>query len=131
VQPLSEYLDPPRLFAYGTLQPDRLRWPFLAPFAVGHRAAKVPGRIYDSGYGWPVAVFDGSHDLVPGTIIDLDPVRSADAIELLDEVEATATDLLRRIVVTTTAGEQAWAYHCDHPTSAMTRIVAWNRPDER
>ena len=54
-----------------------------------------------------------------------------EAIELLDEVEATATDLLRRIVVTTTTGERAWAYHCDHPTSAMVRIVAWDRPDER
>ena len=31
---------------------------------------------------------------------------------MLDDVEATATDLLGRIVVTTTDGAAAWAYHC-------------------
>ena len=37
-------VDPPRLFVYGTLQPGRLRWPFLEPFAGGHRPADVVGR---------------------------------------------------------------------------------------
>ena len=50
---------PPRLFVYGTLQPGRLRWPVLAPFATGHRPASVPGTLHDTGNGWPVAVFDG------------------------------------------------------------------------
>ena len=128
---MSEHVDPPRLFAYGTLQPGRLRWWFLAPFAVGHRAAEVAGRIYDSGYGWPVATFGATTELVPGTVIDLDAARADEAIELLDEVEATATDLLRRIVVTTTSGEQAWAYHCDRPTAGMVQIAEWDRLDER
>ena len=128
---MSERVDPPRLFAYGTLQPSRLRWPFLAPFATGHRPAAVAGRVYDSGYGWPVATFADMAELVPGTIIDLDPARADDAIELLDEIEATATNLLRRIVVTTTSGERAWAYHCDHPSPDMVRISAWDRLDER
>ena len=124
-------VDPPRLFAYGTLQPGRLRWPFLEPFALGHRAAAVVGRIYDSGFGWPVAVFGGAVELVPGTLIDLDPVRSPEALALLDEVEATATDVLRRIAVTTTTGERAWTYHCDRPAADMVRIAAWTRTDER
>jgi hypothetical protein len=40
-------VEPPRLFVYGTLQPGRLRWPALAPYAAGHRPAAVPGRLYD------------------------------------------------------------------------------------
>ena len=46
--------------------PGRLRWPFLAPYAVDHRPADVAGLLYDSGYGWPVATFVAATALVPG-----------------------------------------------------------------
>ena len=121
----------PRLFAYGTLQPGRLRWPFVAPFALGHRPAAAPGRLYDSGFGWPVAVFDDGPTLVPGTLIDLDPSRLADALRILDEVEATATDLIARIEVTTRDGAPAWCYTCVGSIAGMTRIARWTSADER
>ena len=125
-------MDRPRLFVYGTLQPGRLRWPFLEPFAMGHRPAGVPGRLYDSGYGWPVATFDdGESDVVPGTLVSLDAARVDEALALLDAVEATATDLLARIVVTTTDGAPAWTYHCARPEPGMVRIARWDRRDER
>ena len=57
--------------------------------------------------------------------------RADEAIALLDVVEATATDLLRRIAVTTTDGARAWAYHCDRPTAEMIRITVWDSLDER
>ncbi len=120
-----------RLFVYGTLQPGRLRWPFLERFAIGHRPAEVRGAIYDTGYGWPVAVFGPSAGSVPGTLVDLDGEHLGEALRVLDDVEATATDLLRRIAVTTTAGERAWTYHCDHPTDGMVRITRWDNDDER
>ena len=50
---------------------------------------------------------------------------------MLDDVEATATDLLRRVAVTTNAGERAWTYHCDHPIDGMVRISRWDNDDER
>jgi gamma-glutamylcyclotransferase (GGCT)/AIG2-like uncharacterized protein YtfP len=125
-------MDRPRLFAYGTLQPGRLRWPFLEPFAAGHRAAAVPGRLYDSGYGWPVATFDADEaDVVPGTLVELDVARADEALDVLDEVEATATDLLVRIAVTTTDATPAWTYHCPSPEPGMVRIARWDRLDER
>ena len=120
-----------RLFVYGTLQPDHLRWPFLAPFALGRRTAEVSGTIYDTGHGWPVAVFGPSAHTVPGTLVDLDPERLHEALAVLDDVEATATDLLRRIAVTTTDGLRAWTYHCDRPTDGMARIERWDGRDER
>jgi gamma-glutamylcyclotransferase (GGCT)/AIG2-like uncharacterized protein YtfP len=79
-------MDRPCLFVYGTLQPGRWRWPFLAD-------------------GWPVATFD--------------------------DVEATATNLLVRIVVTATAGAPAWTYHCARPERGMIRIARRDRLDER
>jgi gamma-glutamylcyclotransferase (GGCT)/AIG2-like uncharacterized protein YtfP len=126
-------VDPPRLFVYGTLLPGGLRWPFLQPFATGARPADVPGTLYDSGYGWPVATLTGADDgaLVPGTLVDLDPARAAEALRAMDEIEATATDLLARVAVRTTAGEMAWAYHCAAPQPEMTRIARWVSVDER
>ncbi len=128
--------EPARLFAYGTLQPGRLRWPFLAPYALGHRPAAVPGRIYDSGYGWPLASFATaaqavSPGTIPGTLIDLDPVRLAEALALLDEVENTATDLVVRIRVTATDGTAAWAYHAPVIPPEARPITVWDAVDER
>jgi gamma-glutamylcyclotransferase (GGCT)/AIG2-like uncharacterized protein YtfP len=126
-------VDAPRLFVYGTLQPGRLRWPFLEPFAIGARPAEVPGVLYDSGYGWPVATLccEDDESLVPGTLVDLDPARADEALRVMDEIEATATDLLARVAVTTTIGDAAWAYHCAAPEPAMTRIARWVSVNER
>jgi gamma-glutamylcyclotransferase (GGCT)/AIG2-like uncharacterized protein YtfP len=125
-------VDPPRLFVYGTLQPGRLRWPLLEPFATGSAPASVPGALYDSGKGWPVAVFDGDpSDAVPGVLVDLDPHRLDAALELLDQVEGGVTDLVRRVVVTTTGQLAAWAYHWSATTAGMRRIARWDAPVER
>jgi gamma-glutamylcyclotransferase (GGCT)/AIG2-like uncharacterized protein YtfP len=125
-------VDPPRLFVYGTLQPGRLRWPLLEPFATGTTPALVPGILYDSGNGWPVAVFDADRTGdVPGVLVDLDPGRVTDALELLDRIEGVVTDLLQRVVVMTTEATAAWAYHWPGPTAGMRRIGRWDAPIER
>jgi len=118
------------LFVYGTLMPGRLRWPILAPFAQGHRPADVDGRLYDSGNGWPVAVF-GTGGVVPGVLVDLLPERIDQALPILDAVEDTATDTLRRIIVTTLDGARAWAYHHAHATDGFVPIARWADQDER
>ncbi|MGH9272548.1 MAG: gamma-glutamylcyclotransferase family protein [Ilumatobacteraceae bacterium] len=120
-----------RLFAYGTLQPGRLRWPSLEPYVGGHRPAHVCGRIYDGGAGWPVMVFEDAATPVPGTILDLDRRRLREILRVLDDVESAATELLTRIVVTTTEGETAWAYHWIGSTSGMTPIKRWVATVER
>lgn len=124
---------PSRLFVYGTLQPGHLRWPFLAPFALDHRAAAAPGRLYDSGCGWPVALFEAGEALIPGTVADLDPTQVGLTLRILDEVEATATNVLHRTVITTLQRERAWAYECREraTVSDMTQIARWDSSDER
>jgi gamma-glutamylcyclotransferase (GGCT)/AIG2-like uncharacterized protein YtfP len=121
---------PVRLFVYGTLMPGRLRWPMLAPFASGHRPAAVSGRLYDSGHGWPVAVFGGD-GVIPGVLVDLDPARIDEALPTIDEVEDTATDLLRRIEVTTCDGDTAWAYHYPRSVDGLVRIERWDEQPDR
>ncbi len=129
--------EPARLFAYGTLQPGRLRWPFLEPYAIDHRLASVPGTIYDSGYGWPLASFAAAADRanssgeIPGTLIELDPTRLAETLAVLDEVENTATDLVVRIRVTAADGTEAWAYHAPVIPPQARPINVWDAVDER
>lgn len=128
----DDRLLPARLFVYGTLQPGRLRWSFLEPFAGDHRPAEVAGLVYDSGLGWPVAELVGPSDgRVPGTLVELDGSRLAEALAILDEVEDTANDDFARVVVTTTDGVEAWAYHCDVLPAGSVRIDRWDRTDER
>ena len=122
--------DPTYLFVYGTLMPGRLRWPILAPFARRHQPAEVGGRLYDSGNGWPVAVF-GGEGVIPGVLVELEPDRVDEALPVLDEVEDTATDTLRRIEVTTVDGVQTWAYHYAHAVDGFTPIERWAEQAER
>ena len=68
---------------------------------------------------------------MPGTLVDLDPTALGEALVVLDDVEATATDVLGAIAVTTTDGDPAWAYHCDGRHDEMVRIARWTGVDER
>jgi gamma-glutamylcyclotransferase (GGCT)/AIG2-like uncharacterized protein YtfP len=115
---------PTGLFVYGTLMPGRLRWPLLARFARGHRPAEVHGSLYDSGQGWPVAVF-GADGVIPGVLVELDPAKIDEALPAIDEVEDTATDLLRRVEITTLDGDVAWAYHYPHSVDGLAAIERW------
>jgi gamma-glutamylcyclotransferase (GGCT)/AIG2-like uncharacterized protein YtfP len=76
-------------------------------------------------------VFDDTAGPVPGTIVDLDRHRLEEILLLLDDVERAATDLLRRVVVTTSVGDMAWAYHCTTSTAGMTQIDRWAASVER
>ena len=125
-----------RLFVYGTLLPGRLRWTLLAPFVADHHLAVVPGRLFDSGRGWPVAVFAGQPGAtiepgatdelgVPGVAVVLHADRVDEAIALLDRVEGTGVGLLRRVRVTTLAGEEAWAYHPPHTVAGLVTLRSW------
>ena len=45
------------IFCYGTLLPGQERWQFLAPFVLAYEPDQVSGRIYDTGLGYPAALF--------------------------------------------------------------------------
>jgi gamma-glutamylcyclotransferase (GGCT)/AIG2-like uncharacterized protein YtfP len=120
--------QPPRcLFVYGTLIPGRLRWPLLAPFATAFRPAEAAGHLFDSGRGWPVAAFDSaSAAWIPGVAVDVDVNRLDECLRVIDDVEDTATDELRRIAIVTRAGDAAWAYHYTLPPTGLAPITRWD-----
>ena len=65
--------DPTAIFVYDTLMPGHLRWGLVEPHAVVHRPATVPGRLFDTGLGWPAAVLEtggiGGGVRVPGVVV--------------------------------------------------------------
>jgi gamma-glutamylcyclotransferase (GGCT)/AIG2-like uncharacterized protein YtfP len=117
---------PGRLFVYGTLQPGRVRWRHLAPFAVTTTPATAVGRLYDTGQDFPAMVFtdgDGSHD-VPGVVVDLHEARRDEALEAMDRIEGF---LYRRLVVETSIGP-AWSYEWMGRTDDLRPIRSWAGP---
>lgn len=92
------------LFVYGTLGPGRRAWRFLEPHTLEVRPAAAAGRLYDTGRGYPAAVFGPGTGIVHGHLCLLDepPLARLDAWEG-DEYE-------RRVIVTED-GTEAFAYH--------------------
>ena len=118
---------PPRLFVYGTLMPGQPLWPALAPHAVSWREVTAPGRLWDTGLGFPGVRFDPDAGPVPGVLVDLDPARVNEILEVLDRVEDEGR-LFRRVVVATSGGP-ANAYEWLGSTDGLHALPSgWPRP---
>jgi gamma-glutamylcyclotransferase (GGCT)/AIG2-like uncharacterized protein YtfP len=123
---------PTSVFVYGTLMPGRLRWPLLERHCLGFRHAAVQGRLFDTGRGWPAAVFDEhAATTVPGVLVELRSEGLDGLLAELDLVEGVDHGHYERIVVTTVDGARAWAWSTLQDTSRYTPIDAWTTLDER
>lgn len=116
------------LFAYGTLLPGEVRWGFLAPFVLDHGSDDtVRGDLFDTGQGFPAAVFasaavtggGGAGDerdgvvcgrVVHGRVFRFAEADGDEALRVLDDVEGAADGGYRRIEVVTGSGVRCWAY---------------------
>ena len=100
------------LFVYGTLRPGDVRWHVLEPFVVdGGWSDTVAGRLFDTGFDYPAAVFDGA-GTIHGHTFALLEVSLGRALEVLDEVEGIVDGEYSRVSVRTARGVDAWAYAC-------------------
>ena len=120
-----------RVFVYGTLQPGQPRWPLLAPFGIQIGSlACARGELFDTGYGWPAAVFDaGAATEVPGVVVAIRAELLEEALVALDEVEGVDGGLFQRVVIDVD-GRSCWAYHWPESTEAFRRIERWPRGGE-
>jgi gamma-glutamylcyclotransferase (GGCT)/AIG2-like uncharacterized protein YtfP len=87
--------QPARLFVYGTLMPGHEAWTIIEPYAAATVATTVRGRLYDTGAGYPAAIFEGD-SLIAGAAVILDEARAGEALDVLDRYEGPE---YRRIVV--------------------------------
>jgi len=98
------------IFCYGTLLPGEARWHHLRPYVVGEgEPDSTTGRLYDTGLGYPAAVFGGPGTISGRTFRVRDGCGAA-ALEELDAVEGAVGGLFRRVDIVTSAGAHAWAY---------------------
>lgn len=99
------------LFAYGTLLPGEPRWRHLERFVVDEGAADaVSGRLFDTGRGYPAALFDDPTSRIVGRTFALLDASRDQALSHLDEVEGAVAGLYTRVLVRTDAGVLAYAY---------------------
>ena len=121
-----------RLFVYGTLAPGREAWPVLARWATGTPYEDhVAGTLYDTGRGYPAAVFGGAdtnatEDVVHGYVVELDAAYATDGVEALDRYEG---DEYERVTVRTAGGVEADTYSWIAPLSTCRRVAEgrWDR----
>lgn len=98
------------LFVYGTLRPGDVRWSFLEPWVVDDGVDDaVPGSLYDTGLGYPAAIFDGRGTIL-GRTYELRRATLDEALAVIDEEEGTVSGLYHRVEVRTRTGIDAWAY---------------------
>ena len=98
------------LFVYGTLRPGDVRWGLLEPYVDGvGRPDSAGGSLYDTGLGFPAAIF-GETGTIVGLTYALRASTIDEALEVLDIEEATVDGLYRRVMIDTHAGCRAWAY---------------------
>jgi len=97
-----------RIFVYGTLMPDDVLWPELAPYARSWEWATARGRLWDTGHGYPGVRFDDDGGAVPGALVSLVADRAEEGVEMLDRIEDEGR-MYRRVQVETSLGP-AFAY---------------------
>lgn len=104
------------VFVYGTLMPGGSRWGSLRPYAESWEPATAPGRLWDTGRGYPAATF-GDGGRIPGVAVRLRPGMAAPAVAMLDGIEGEGT-LYRRVQIATSAGS-ALGYEWIGPTEGF------------
>ena len=113
-----------RLFVYGTLRRGESRWHHLERFVVDDGTPDaVAGSLFDTGYGYPAAVFGGDGSII-GHVYSLRAETLGEALRHLDEVEGAVRGLYQRIASTTLAGTEAWAYEWGDQVHEATPIAS-------
>ncbi|HVL81796.1 MAG TPA: gamma-glutamylcyclotransferase family protein [Actinomycetota bacterium] len=110
-----------RVFVYGLLRPGSRLHHVVEQFVRAATPASVPGRLYDTGLGYPAALF-GHGGRIEGSVLHLD--RPDEALSLLDEVESEG-ELYRRVVVEATTDDgptSAWSYEWLRGTDGLREV---------
>jgi hypothetical protein len=99
--------------------PGHVRYPQIQDFVAETQPATVPGRLYDSGAGYPVAKFGGGDGVIEGHLLLIRQDRLPEARRTFTEIEA---GLFEPVTVTTTSGLAATAYEYIGPADGLARI---------
>ncbi|HEY3834678.1 MAG TPA: gamma-glutamylcyclotransferase family protein [Acidimicrobiia bacterium] len=115
-----------RLFVYGTLMLGHEAWPLIEPYAEATVPTTVRGRLFDTGAGYPAAVFATDGPTITGSAVTLHATRVAHALDVLDRYEGPE---YRRIVVDDDHGP-LYAYEWIAARDSLIELPSgcWNAP---
>jgi gamma-glutamylcyclotransferase (GGCT)/AIG2-like uncharacterized protein YtfP len=105
------------VFVYGTLMPGESRWSALRAFAESWEQATTSGSLWDTGQGYPAAIFAVGGDCFPGVIVTIRQDLWPQAIRRLDRIEDEGV-LYRRVEISTSKGN-ATSYEWIGSTSSL------------
>lgn len=114
---------PDRVFVYGTLLPGRRAWSLVAPHVTGDPVgAWMPGRVHDTGRGYP-ALVPGGTGRARGALLTLaDPPA---ALPALDRYEGPDYRRRRAVVHAADARVPAWVWAWEGPVHGAPLAAAW------
>lgn len=114
---------PDRVFVYGTLMPGRSAWSLMAPHVVGEpRQAWLPGRVHDTGLGYP-ALVRGGPGRARGAVLTLaDPPA---ALPHLDAYEGPDYQRQRAVARTADGLLPTWVWTWRGPVHGAPLSAAW------
>jgi gamma-glutamylcyclotransferase (GGCT)/AIG2-like uncharacterized protein YtfP len=109
------------LFVYGTLAPGGEAWPHLERWTVGAPVADaVAGQLYDTGHGYPCAVFPPTAPgWVHGVVLML-VQPDTEALAALDRYEG---DEYERVPVRTATGLEVFTYAWIAPLDRLVPVA--------
>ena len=107
-------------FVYGTLKPEGLYWPHVAALVAYWEPGQVQGKLYDTGLGYPAAIF-GEDGTIDGILLFVIDAKVAQITAIMDEIEEEGR-AYRRVEVATLDGQEAVAYEWMLGTEMLTPI---------
>lgn len=114
------------VFVYGTLMPGHLRHPLIERYVAEATRDSVPGRLFDTGAGYPAAKFGPGDGVVEGYVLRLHPDEADRARRTLRQIEA---GLYREVSVRTESGVVATAFEWIGSTDGMQPLQGlWRGP---
>jgi len=111
-----------QVFCYGTLLPGEERWHYLEPYVLAQDEDQASGRLYDTGLGYPAALFD-QVGVIHGMVFTIDRLRRDEALDLLDEIEGAVAGLYHRVSLVTALGRNAYGYQFGGGIEGLTAIT--------
>jgi gamma-glutamylcyclotransferase (GGCT)/AIG2-like uncharacterized protein YtfP len=114
---------PERVFVYGTLMPGRAAWSLIAPHVRGEPVgAWLPGRVHDTGLGYPALVRGGPGRALGAVLTLADPPG---ALPRLDEYEGPDYRRERAVAHTPCGPVPTWVWTWPGPVRGEPLTDAW------
>ncbi|MBX5436452.1 MAG: gamma-glutamylcyclotransferase [Alicyclobacillaceae bacterium] len=77
----------PRVFVYGTLRVGQRYHRWIAAAVSGVVPGTAEGRLFHLPFGYPAMIWEPGAGVVHGDVLELDPRRAAQALQVMDRIE--------------------------------------------